>query len=291
MSNDSAAIVSNPRPLRVFLCHSSTDKPAVRELYQRLKADGFAPWLDEEDLLPGQDWQREIPKAVRNSDIVIVCLSPSSINKAGYVQKEIKFALDVADEQPEDYIYIIPLRLVECAVPERLRRLHWVNMFEQNGYTKLVRSLSFRATQAIKALDATEQDGRTRILSHGVKVGPADENWSEQPIPLSPQVRKIQQATTGYAHSAPPVRTVKVVISRSGDGPTDAQRVGEVHQAMSACPGPDKFCFIIMARGSFYQMDFPNDSTTLNDELITYLKSMPGVESVQVSIPYGQGQS
>ena len=87
------------RPIRVFLCHASSDKPAVRELYHRLKADGFAPWLDEEDLLPGQDWQREIPKAVRAADVVIVCLSRGSISKAGYVQKEIKFALDVADDR------------------------------------------------------------------------------------------------------------------------------------------------------------------------------------------------
>jgi hypothetical protein len=27
--------VSSLRPLRVFLCHSSGDKPIVRELYQR----------------------------------------------------------------------------------------------------------------------------------------------------------------------------------------------------------------------------------------------------------------
>jgi hypothetical protein len=87
------------RALRVFLCHASADKPAVRELYQRLRAAGFEPWLDEEDLLPGQDWQYEIPKAVRQSDVVIVCLSRGSITKAGYVQKEIKFALDAADEQ------------------------------------------------------------------------------------------------------------------------------------------------------------------------------------------------
>jgi hypothetical protein len=26
------------RPLRVFLCHSSNDKPAARELYQKLRA-------------------------------------------------------------------------------------------------------------------------------------------------------------------------------------------------------------------------------------------------------------
>jgi len=40
-----------PRKLRVFLCHSSQDKPIVRELYQRLLAKGWIDsWLDEEKL-------------------------------------------------------------------------------------------------------------------------------------------------------------------------------------------------------------------------------------------------
>ena len=108
------------KTLRAFLCHSSGDKPAVRELYQRLCDEGIDAWLDEEKLLPGQDWQREIPKAVRASDVVIVCLSQNSITKAGYVQKEIKFALDVADEQPEDTIFLIPAKLEACEVPGRL---------------------------------------------------------------------------------------------------------------------------------------------------------------------------
>ncbi|MEK6752410.1 MAG: toll/interleukin-1 receptor domain-containing protein, partial [Chloroflexota bacterium] len=48
------------RPLRVFLCHSSNDKPAVRELYQKLRAEPWIePWLDEEELYPGQDWNME----------------------------------------------------------------------------------------------------------------------------------------------------------------------------------------------------------------------------------------
>jgi len=33
------------KPLRVFLCHASNDKPAVRELYHRLIADGIDVWL------------------------------------------------------------------------------------------------------------------------------------------------------------------------------------------------------------------------------------------------------
>jgi hypothetical protein len=141
--------LQSQRPLRVFLCHSSGDKPAVRELYKRLQDKGIAPWLDEEDLLPGQNWQLEIPKAVRNCDIVIICFSKNSINKAGYIQKEIKFALDAADEQPEGTIFIIPLKLEECDIPDRLNHLHWDNYFEERGFDKLMLTLQYRA-QSLK---------------------------------------------------------------------------------------------------------------------------------------------
>jgi formylglycine-generating enzyme required for sulfatase activity len=134
-----------PRQLKVFLCHGSGDKPAVRDLYHRLRAAGFDPWLAEESLLPGQDWQLEIPKAVRSSDAVIICLSSRAITKAGYVQKEIRYALDVADEQIEGAIFLIPLRLEECEVPERLRRWQWESLFQEKGYERLLRALRARA--------------------------------------------------------------------------------------------------------------------------------------------------
>jgi hypothetical protein len=69
------------RPLRVFLCHSSADKPAVRDLYDQLTARGIDAWLDEKKLLPGQLWKMEIPKAVREADAVIICLSKISIKE------------------------------------------------------------------------------------------------------------------------------------------------------------------------------------------------------------------
>lgn len=121
-------------------------KPHVRELYARLKGElRIKPWLDEEDLLPGQDWELEITKAVRISDCVVVCLSKWAIDNTGYVQKEIRFALDAADHQPEGTIFLIPVRLELCDVPERLRRYHWVNLFERGGYDLLLRSLHARA--------------------------------------------------------------------------------------------------------------------------------------------------
>jgi hypothetical protein len=133
------------RPIRAFLCHSSGDKPAVKHLYERLVKDGVDAWLDKEKLIPGQEWQVEIPKAVKNSDVVIVCLSSQSVTKEGFVQKEIKFALDAADEKPEGTIFIIPARLEDCDVPERISRFHWVDLYSDDGYEHLLKALQRRA--------------------------------------------------------------------------------------------------------------------------------------------------
>lgn len=164
--------ISKPEPrrrLQVFLCHASDDKPAVRGLYHRLLSDGVEPWLDEESLLPGQTWENEIPKAVKNSDIVLVCLSRSSVTKAGYVQKEIKYALDVADQQPEGAIFIIPLRLEECEVPERLKRYHWADLFNENGYNKLMRALR-ASTNHIVVIDPPSLKEHKVSLTHPSEV-------------------------------------------------------------------------------------------------------------------------
>ena len=59
------------RLLKVFLCHAHADRDPVpqgddmRGLYARLTQDGVDAWLDKEKLLPGQDWELEIRKAVR----------------------------------------------------------------------------------------------------------------------------------------------------------------------------------------------------------------------------------
>lgn len=133
--------------LKVFLCHANEDKPVAREQYSLLKKDGFAPWLDEENLLPGQDWDLKVRRAVRATDVVIVFLSKNSVTKSGYVQKEIKLAIDVAEEQPDGTIFIIPARLEDCDVPDRLKKFHWVDLFSENGYPRLVLALNRRESE------------------------------------------------------------------------------------------------------------------------------------------------
>lgn len=63
------------------------------------------------------------------------------------MQKEIKVALDVADEQPEGAIFVIPVKLEECDVPDRLSAWHWVNIDDAGGYERLVTSLLSRSIE------------------------------------------------------------------------------------------------------------------------------------------------
>ena len=150
---------SASRPLRIFLCHSSSDKPTVRELYQKLSTEGWIDvWLDEEKLLPGQDWNYEIELALDKSDAVIVTLSTDSVSKEGYVQKELRFALDIALEKPEGTIFILPVRLDDCERPRRLRSIQGIDYFppesRELAYARLRQSLKLRA-QALKIVTDT----------------------------------------------------------------------------------------------------------------------------------------
>src|SRR5690349_19942896 len=105
---------------RIFLCHASLDKQGARDLCERLLGESYDVWSDERSLMPGQDWDFGIRRAVRNADVVIVVLSARSVDKVGYIQKELTLVLDAADERPEGLVFLIPLRLAASHIPSRL---------------------------------------------------------------------------------------------------------------------------------------------------------------------------
>lgn len=133
------------RSLNVFICYASQDKQKVRILYNSLRDKKWIrPWLDKEEILAGQDFDTEIQRALRQSDVIIVCLSKASIHKEGYIQKEFKQALDISKEKPKGEIFIIPLRLDECNVPDDLNNLQWLDYFSTDSKERLMKALKER---------------------------------------------------------------------------------------------------------------------------------------------------
>ncbi|MDX2030140.1 MAG: SAV_2336 N-terminal domain-related protein [Blastocatellia bacterium] len=127
-----------PARAKIFLSHASEDIQAIQKIHERLLAEGFAPWISSLDIPAGQDVHAEIEKAIRESDIFLVCLSQSSAQRQGHYQIELVQALDRQPNQTGHPTYVFPIRLEECEIPQQLLARQWVNLYENDGWDQLL---------------------------------------------------------------------------------------------------------------------------------------------------------
>lgn len=132
----------------IFLSYSRQDSERVRDLYDRLRSNGYQVWFDEENLLPGQIWEAEIKKAIRGAALVIVALSSRSVTRTGYAQKEIRTALDFMDQIPAGQPYLIPLKLDDCEVPDQLGHIHCGSLVDETDFQRLLKALDQYSSSA-----------------------------------------------------------------------------------------------------------------------------------------------
>src|SRR5947209_17176932 len=84
----------------VFLSYSSASQPWVRKFTDALTASGITAWFDAHEILPGERWQDQIEKALRQSRVLIMVLTPESIQRP-WTFFELGAAL--ADERSEEH--------------------------------------------------------------------------------------------------------------------------------------------------------------------------------------------
>jgi hypothetical protein len=91
--------------MQIFLSYGREDATKVRRLYHRLKEDGYTPWMDTENILPGEDWPGKILDAIAHSDLLIACLSRSVTSRSTYVNQELRQVLvQFARSQPGEVL-------------------------------------------------------------------------------------------------------------------------------------------------------------------------------------------
>ena len=160
---------------QVFLSYAREDEEKVENLYQRLSDEGFKPWMDTKDILPGEKWPSSIRKAIQRSDFFLLCLSENSVDKRGWVQKEIGEALENLQGMLDSDIYLVPVRLEKCEVPESLREFQRVDLFEEDGWTRLVEAIQEGMKRRLKQVP--HRDSRDPDLA---AVAEAREELREQ---------------------------------------------------------------------------------------------------------------
>lgn len=128
----------------VFISYAAEDRTVAFKVAEELRKNGFEPWIDVEYLLPGDDWEIEINKAIRGSVAFIALLSSRSVSKRGYVQKELRAAYRIVELLPPGEVFVLPVRLDQCSLPhDWLKNIQWVDLFPtmELGLKKLICSI------------------------------------------------------------------------------------------------------------------------------------------------------
>jgi hypothetical protein len=132
-----------PEEERIFISYAHADQQEVLKIHQVIKQAGYNPWIDKYDIAVGEKWERAIEKAVKNCTLFVACISKNSFDRRGWIQKEIKHALEQIDFLLDDDIFIIPLRLEDTkkTLPERLESIQALNYFEPDGPERLLAAI------------------------------------------------------------------------------------------------------------------------------------------------------
>ena len=77
-------------------------------------------------------------------------------------------------------------------------------------------------------------------------------------------------------------RMITVFLRANGDPSRDIRRLKNIHNALIAFPGKDKFSFQIEEKGRTYLIDFPNETTQICEEMLEGLKHHLGGEDWRI---------
>ena len=154
-------------PSRAFFSYSRLDSEFALKLAQDLRSAGAAVWLDQLDISPGQHWDTAIEKAVNNSSILLVILSPNSVESEN-VMDEVTYAL-------EEKKLVIPVLYRECKVPLRLRRMQYIDVRAnyEGGIKEILKLLNVEQESKV------EEPGTTDSAAQAAAAAKAEHERAE----------------------------------------------------------------------------------------------------------------
>jgi hypothetical protein len=133
--------MANETQRKTFISYSRVNKDFAAKLAKELKSEGFDIWFDQLDIPPGARWDAEIEKALEESEIFMVIITPASA-KSENVLDEIGYAIDTGKR-------ILPVLLEAATLPLRLRRFQYVD-FTSKSFDEGIES----ARELLRALIA-----------------------------------------------------------------------------------------------------------------------------------------
>jgi hypothetical protein len=175
----------NDRP-KVFISHSSQDKPFVRRMIDELVGQNVGLWFDEQSLDVGDSFVEGISKGLTEADYVLIVLSVHSV-ASRWLNEELSAVL--MEEAFGRRITVLPVVIDDCEIPPLLRHRKYADfrLDFDDGLESLLRVFFNRAAflgDLGRALAAGESSGFGGIVLKTLRketelelVKPYDLRW------------------------------------------------------------------------------------------------------------------
>ena len=133
--------------MKVFLSHSFGDSQLAKRIGDYLRNEGFEVW-DNSQILPGENWAEQAGEALKNSDAMVILITPESINSS-QVTYEVGYALGKKDYKGK----LVPVVSDTPKKPVKKKDVPWVlNGFEQVHLTGRNKNKALKEiSQALRA--------------------------------------------------------------------------------------------------------------------------------------------
>src|SRR5580693_2780278 len=102
---------------RIFISYSRRDMAFADRLEATLKARGFVPLIDREEIYAFEDWWKRIENLIGQADTVVFVLSPDAVSSR-VALKEVEYAASLHKR----FAPIVCRRVESSALPDALRR-------------------------------------------------------------------------------------------------------------------------------------------------------------------------
>ena len=196
--------MSADKQRRAFISYSRTNKDFAVKLTRGLRSAGYPVWFDQFDIPTGSRWDDEVEKALRESSIFMIILTPASISSEN-VKDEIGYAIDHGKR-------ILPVLLESCDVPLRLRRFQYVDFtgksFEEGfeSAKELLGELVDETSVPLPAKAETERKDKQeaeRITQADAERLPQAKAESDRKVKAKPVELKTEKTTTEASQKKP----------------------------------------------------------------------------------------
>ena len=116
--------------MRVFLSHSSVDKPLVETLARGLAQRGIDPWFDQWEMGPGDNLVARINEGLATADAGIIVLSEQS-SGSRWVEAELS---NLIYNRIQEGQLLLPVKVADGSpVPELIKPLLWISIEDIEG--------------------------------------------------------------------------------------------------------------------------------------------------------------